>query len=103
VSASSSKALLQRALEISRELAVAADKGDVEKTLSLDAERFRLLQGLAPTLDSDDMSVLREIGALNERSIGSFEHCRRIKARDLDLLVLGRRAVAAYGLNRPRF
>ena len=90
---------LQRALEISRELAVMADGGDLRLTLSLDAERLQLLKSARAalqTMDDKDRSVLREIAALNDRALGFLEHRRRAKGRDMDMLAVGRRAVRAY-------
>jgi hypothetical protein len=92
-------AALQRALQISHDLAAVADGGDLELTVSLDAERRQLLQsaraGLQP-LDEKNRSVLREIAALNDRALGLLEHRRRAKGRDMDMLAVGRRAVRAY-------
>ena len=92
-------AALQRALEISRELADVADGGDLSLTVSLDAERLQLLKSFRAALqplDEKDRSVLREIAALNDRSLGLLEHRRRAKGRDMDMLAVGRRAVRAY-------
>jgi hypothetical protein len=92
-------AALQRALEISRELAAVADGGDLPLAVSLDAERLQLLKSIRAALqplDEQDRSVLREIAALNDRSLGLLEHRRRAKGRDMDMLAVGRRAVRAY-------
>ena len=96
---SEAAAALQRALEISRELAAVADGGDLPLAVSLDAERLQLLKSIRAALqplDENDRSVLREIAALNDRSLGSLEHRRRAKGRDMDMLAVGRRAVRAY-------
>jgi hypothetical protein len=96
---SEAAAALQRALEISRELAAVADGGDLPLAVSLDAERLQLLKSIRAALqplDENDRSVLREIAALNDRSLGSLEHRRRAKGRDMDMLAVGRRALRAY-------
>jgi hypothetical protein len=96
-------AALERALQISRELAAEADAGEVRRAASLDAERLQLLKlvrdALVP-LDERSRAVLREIAELNDRSIGCMEHRFRAKCRDLDMLAIGRRALRAYSTNR---
>jgi hypothetical protein len=92
-------AALQRALEISRELAALADGGDLRSTLSLDAERLQLLKSARAalrSLDEKDYAVLREIAALNDRALGFLEHRRRAKGRDMDMVAVGKRALRAY-------
>ena len=96
---------LQRALEISRELAVMADGGDLRLTLSLDAERLQLLKSARAalqTMDDKDRSVLREIAALNDRALGFLEHRRRAKGRDMDMVAVGKRALRAYSSTQMR-
>jgi hypothetical protein len=98
-------AALRRAAEISRELAGVADTGDVELTCRLDAERLQLLKsikGASLSLDENDWLLLREIAELNDKAIGFLEHRRRLKARDLDMISVGRRAVRAYSATRLR-
>jgi hypothetical protein len=97
---SAASASLERALELSRELASIADSGDVQLTQRLDAERLQLLKSAKSArqpLGDEDRRVLREIAALNDKAIGFLEHRRRCKARDLDMVSAGRRAVRAYG------
>lgn len=92
-------AALQRALEISRELAAVADGGELRLTVSLDAERLQLLKSARAALqpmDEKDRSVLREIALLNDRAIGLVEHRRRAMGRDMDTVAVGRRALRAY-------
>lgn len=92
-------AALQRALEISRELAALAEGGDLSLTVSLDAERLQLLKSSRAAmhpLDEKSRSVLQEIAALNDRALGFLEHRRRAKGRDMDMLAVGRRALRAY-------
>ncbi len=93
-------ALLLRALRISEQLAAVADGGDVSLTVSLDAERLQLLKSARAELhplDERSRSIIREIAALNDRTLGLLEHRRRAKGRELDMAAVGRRAVAAYG------
>ncbi len=90
---------LLRALQISRELATVADSGDLALAVSLDAERLLLLKSARAALqplDEKDHSVLREITVLNDQALGLLEHRRRAKGRDMDMLVIGRRALRAY-------
>ena len=92
---------LQRALAISRELAAVADHGDAQLAKRLDAARLQLLQSAksaSPSLNEMDRAILREIAELNVKAIGLLEHRRRSMARDLDMLVVGKRAVRAYSL-----
>jgi hypothetical protein len=103
MTSSETAAALQRALDLSQEIIAAADDGDVEEILRLDAERLRLLKSLRqalPTLSPADRSMLRVIADLNARSIGRMEHRFRAKCRDMDMLVAGRRAVRAYAHHR---
>ncbi len=96
-------AALDRALNLSRELAAIADAGDVRLAVNLDAERLQLLKSARRALqpmNEKDRSVLREIAELNDRSIGRLEHRRRAKGRDMDMAAVGRRAVAAYSMTR---
>jgi hypothetical protein len=96
-------AVLQRVLELSRQLLEVADGGEVERVISLDAERLRLLKsirGALTPMHEKDRAVLREIAELNDRSIGRLEHRFRAKCRDMDMLAVGRRALRAYSTNR---
>jgi len=90
---------LQRAAVISRELVAQADNGDVALTQRLDAERLQLLKSVKLSgrrLSSGDWLLLREIVELNDKALGYLEHRRRRKARDLDMVATGKRAVRAY-------
>ncbi len=91
--------ILERALGLSRDLLAAAERGNVGEAVSLDAERLQLLKSAragAVALGDEGRSLLREIGLLNDRSIGYLEHHRRIKGRQLDVAAVGRRALNAY-------
>jgi hypothetical protein len=93
-------AALERALRLSEQLAALADGGDVSQTVRLDAERRQLLESARATsqpLDEQSRGILREITALNDRTLGLMEHRRRAKGREMDIAAVGRRAVAAYG------
>jgi hypothetical protein len=96
-------AILDRALELSRDLLAAADRGDSQAAASIDAERLQLLKSVrrsATVLDANERQLLREIALLNDHSIGHLEHHRRIKGRQLDVAAVGRRAVNAYATTR---
>jgi hypothetical protein len=96
---------LQRALEISRELAAVADGGDPSLTVSLDAERLQLLKSARaalPSMDESDHAILSEIAALNDRALGFLEHRRRAKGRDMDMVAMGKRALRAYSSTQVR-
>jgi hypothetical protein len=93
-------AALERALALSEQLAALADGGDVGQTVRLDAERRQLLKSAQATLrplDEQSRAIVREITALNDRTLGLMEHRRRAKEREMDIAAVGRRAVAAYG------
>jgi hypothetical protein len=96
-------AALHRALELSHELLAAADGGDADDVLRLDAERLVLLKSARHALEPmahEDLAVLRAIADLNARSIGRMEHRFRAKCRDMDMLAAGRRALRAYAPTR---
>ncbi|MGO9331761.1 MAG: hypothetical protein ACLQJ0_27150 [Steroidobacteraceae bacterium] len=103
---SEARAALQRALELSRELATIADSGEIEVTIRLDADRLQLLKaacGMLRPADDHERGLLREIIALNAVAIGTLQHRQRAMARDLDMMSVGRRAMRAYsatGLRR---
>jgi hypothetical protein len=98
-------AALQRAVEISRELAAVAEGGEVGLAVSLDAERLLLLKSFRlgrKQPNAAELALLREISQLNDRSIGSMEHRLRSQGRAMDMAAVGRRAVAAYSNTRQR-
>jgi hypothetical protein len=90
---------LQRALRLSQQIAALADGGDVSQLVRLDAERLQLLKAARAALhplDEQSGSMVRQITALNDRTLGLMEHRRRAKGREMDMAAVGRRAVAAY-------
>jgi len=96
---------LAAALALSRAVAAAADQGDMQGLAQLDARRLQLLKSFRSgthQVAAIDRTLLQEISELNERALGLMEHHRRIKARELDLAAVGRRAVTAYAVNRQR-
>jgi hypothetical protein len=98
-------ASLERALELSEQLALIADAGDAGETVRLDAERRQLLKSARAALhplDERSRSILRQIAELNDRTLGLLEHRRRAKGREMDIAAVGRRAVAAYASVRMR-
>jgi len=91
---------LECALRLSEQIEELADSGDVSDTARLDVERRQLLesaQAALHPLDEHSCAMLRDITALNDRSVGLMEHRLRAKVRDMDMASVGRRAVAAYG------
>ena len=98
-----SRAALERALELSRELLAVAELGDVAAAVYLDAARLELLKSARETLRTTPMSdrdLLQEIAQLNDQAIGCLEHHHRRKARDMDMASVGRRALIAYSPTR---
>jgi hypothetical protein len=91
--------LLLRALTLSQEMFVVADKADFNSVARLDAERLQLLQSFrlrARQVAPADQALLQQISQLNDRTLGLLEHHRRSKGREMDMAAVGRRAVAAY-------
>lgn len=96
-------AALERALELSRAVLAAADRGEGEMALSIDAERLQLLKSArssAKSLDANQRVLIREIAALNARSIGALERQRQLKGCEIEQAAVGRRAVKAYASAR---
>jgi hypothetical protein len=94
---------LRRAVELSRELKAAADKGDMPSAVRLDVARLELLKFArreAATIGADERLMLQEIAQLNDESLGLLEHLRRSKGRQLDMVAVGRRALTAYSSTR---
>jgi hypothetical protein len=96
---------LDRALALSNEMLVAAESANFSALALLDAERLQLLKSFrleARHVDAADRAMLQQISRLNDRALGLVEHLRRSKGRELDMAVVGRRAVAAYSGIRPQ-
>ena len=92
-------ATLERALELSRAVLAAADRGEGETALSIDAERLQLLKSArrsATAFDASQRMLIKEIAVLNAKSIGALEHQRLLKGREIEQAAVGRRAVKAY-------
>jgi len=92
-------ATLERALELSRAVLAAADRGEGETALSIDAERLQLLKSVrrsATAFDASQRMLIKEIAVLNAKSIGALEHQRLLKGREIEQAAVGRRAVKAY-------
>jgi len=90
---------LARALALSQQMLAAAEAADMQCVPLLDAERMQLLKSFrldAKQVDADDRRLLLQISQLNDTTIGLLEHHRRIKGREMDMAVAGRRAVTAY-------
>jgi hypothetical protein len=90
---------LELAVRLSWELVLAADGGNFDALAKLDAERLQLLKSFRAQnqpIDAAARALLQTISQLNERTLGLMEHHRRIKAREIDLASVGRRAVTAY-------
>jgi hypothetical protein len=96
---------LARALTLSRDMLIAAEKADLQSLASLDLERMELLKSFrngTQQVSAADQALLQQINEINDHAIGLLEHQRRGKGRDLDMAAVGRRAVAAYFGNRPQ-
>jgi hypothetical protein len=92
-------AALTRALALSHEVLAAAEEANLQNLARLDAERLRLLKSFRLEVrqcQASETAILRQIAQLNDRTIGLLEHHRRSKGREMDMAVVGRRAVAAY-------
>lgn len=98
-------AALRHALALSREILALAERGDIQKTVSLGAERLRLLKSAREAswaVDEGERSLVNEIAELNNLAIGQMEHRRRVKERQMDTVATGRRALAAYSSTQLR-
>jgi hypothetical protein len=98
-----SRAALEQALELSRELLAVAERGDVAAAVNLGAARLELLKSARESvrmIPVDDQALVQEIAQLNDQALGFLEHHRRRKARDMDMASVGRRALIAYSPTR---
>jgi|SRR6267154_3110033 hypothetical protein len=103
MSGADSRAVLERALELSRELLAVAELGDAAAAVDLDATRLELLKSAREAMRTspmNDRELLQEIAQLNDKAVGFFEHHRRRKARAMDIASIGRRALIAYSPTR---
>jgi hypothetical protein len=90
---------LERALALSRELLAVAELGDAAAAVNLDAARLELLKSARESVQmtsANDRALLQEIAQLNDKAIGFLEHHRRSRARDMDMVSVGKRAHIAY-------
>jgi hypothetical protein len=97
-------AALKLALELSRELLAAAERGDAGTIEILDAQRLELLKLVrqaSSTMMKADQKMIEDISHLNDQAIGYADHFRRAAGRKLDTASVGRRALVAYGSNQP--
>jgi hypothetical protein len=91
------------AVALSQRMLEAAEAGDAETVVRLDAERLLLLKSFrleVKFIGADDRALLQQLSHLNDRAIGLLEHQRRGKGREMDMAATGRRAVAAYAQTR---
>lgn len=92
-------AALERALELSRIILAAADRGEGDTVSCVDAERLQLLRSArasAMKFDRSQRAMLEQIAMLNHESIGFLERHRDSKGRQMEEAAAGRRAVKAY-------
>jgi hypothetical protein len=97
--------MLDRALVLSQDMLAAAESANFTAVALLDAERLQLLEFFrleAKHVDAANRAMLQQISRLNDQAIGLLEHLRRSKGRELDMAVVGRRAVAAYSSVRQQ-
>ena len=90
---------------LSEDILSAARLGDMFVLSQLDGQRRELVESFrrrVPRVDPDDQRLLDEIAVLNDRTIGTIEHMRRAKAREMDMVVVGRRALTAYASTSSR-
>ena len=94
---------LLRALSLSEQIVRAAESADLSTFGVLEAERTRLIREFRRAnrfIDGGNRAVLEKIAELNDRALGQMLHHQRSKAREIDMAVVGRRAVAAYASMR---
>jgi hypothetical protein len=92
-----------RALDLSHELLSAAETGDMQRVVDLDAERGRhLREFLQDTrrIGAADRAVLDDIQRLNDQGLSCIEKRRCETAEEFAQLGRGRRAVDAYAHTR---
>lgn len=106
MTADAALAALRRAVELSHQVAAAADGGNPTFAGDLATQRLEALRMAKSVLQRNQpeaAALVQEIVRLNDQALGAMEHRLRAKARDLDMAAVGRRAVEAYGGTRsPR-
>jgi hypothetical protein len=96
---------LEVALRLSHDILGAAEAGDMFVLGQLDGQRRELIESFRRRVRSVrpvDQQAINEIAGLVDRSIGTIEHLRRVKAREVELVAVGRRAVNAYASTSSR-
>lgn len=92
---------LERALELSRQLAGRVDAGDWQAAAALEAERRALLEEFfsvpPPAAELPrTIELLKQLLTANDLLVGRAEHLQRGLAREAETIGTGRRAVLAY-------
>jgi hypothetical protein len=96
---------LMRALDLSHQLLGAAEQGDMQRVVDLDAERGRNLRDFlkeSRRIDAADRAVLDDIQRLNDLGLARIEKRRQEAAEEFAQLGRGRRAVDAYAHTQGR-
>jgi hypothetical protein len=90
---------VSRALDLSQELLNAAEKGEMQRVVDLDAERGRMLREFlkdSRRIGAADRALLDDIQRLNDLGLSRIEKRRRETCEEFAQLGRGRRAVDAY-------
>lgn len=90
-----------RALELSRQVMDAAQRGELAVVVDLDAQRASLLRQYldgCSRIGPAEAPLLEDIAQLNEKCLAMIDEQRRETADRLDLARRGRRAVDAYSV-----
>jgi hypothetical protein len=96
---------LLRALDLSHQLLGAAEQGDMQRVVDLDAERGRSLREFLKDtrrIGAADRAILDDIQRLNHQGLSRIEKRRHETAEEFAQLGRGRRAVDAYALTQGR-
>lgn len=92
---------LVHAVELSRGLLEAAQRGDLATVVDLDTRRAALLRQVldgCTRIGPAEALLLQDIAKLNEQSLASIDEQRRATAHRLDQAKRGQRAVEAYSV-----
>ena len=92
-------AAVLRARDLSRELLVVAQRGDMQAVIEIDQRRGKLLHEFldgAHRIGDAERLVLQEIETMNDALIATIEQMRAGTAREMDKLGQGQRALNAY-------